>query len=294
MGVDKKSNIVGRRSLWVSSSGTFILLALFLLVVYGLDRIVKPRFTEGDLILVGIVMALVPAIIWIGFFYRQDRLEPEPKSLVIEVFILGGLLAWAVGIPLVNSFNLPSWLFNSFWTNLLGAILVIGFIQEFLKYVAVRFSVFNSAEFNEKIDGIIYATAAGLGYATALNISYITSTGGVNLGMGAIRVVLTALAQASFAGVMGYFLGQQKLDMKPAWWMPLGLLVTAILNGTFYTLWGTVQRGRITVTGGFVNPWIGLILAAGMALLITFLLSRLIERDIDKTLGKVEARDGGQ
>lgn len=280
---------VTRKSLWSSNIWTFILLALFLAVVYGIDRLVKPVFNSTELVIAGVVLAIIPAAIWIVFFYRQDKLEPEPKGLVLEVFILGGLLAGSLGIPLVKLFDLPSWLYDSFWVNLVGAILIVGFTQEFLKFAAVRFSIFNSSEFDERIDGIIYATAAGLGYATALNIAYITSTGGVNLGMGAIRVVLTALAQASFAGVTGYFLGKEKLENKPAWWLPVGLLISAVLNGVFYTLWGTMQRGTISVSGGFVNPWIGLVLAAAIALATTYILSSLIERDVTKAAGNVEA-----
>jgi protease PrsW len=279
----------GRRSLWVSNLITFVLLILFLLVVFGIDQLVRPQFSSAGLIFTGIILALIPAAIWIVFFYRQDRLEPEPKGLVLEVFILGGLLAAAVGLPLVNIYNLPGWLYDNIWVNLVGAILVIGFSQEFLKYAAVRFSVFNLAEFDERIDGIIYATTAGLGFATVLNMDFVISSGGVNLGMGAIRVVLTALAQASFAGITGYFLGKEKLDHKPAWWMPCGIILAAILNGVFYTLWGTLMRGKITISGGFVNPWAGLILASVLALVITYVLSWLIKRDIDKTLEAVEA-----
>ena len=279
----------GRKSWWLSNISTFVLLALFLLVVFGIDGLIKPQFTPAGLIFTGIILAFIPAAIWIVFFYRQDRLEPEPKSLVLTVFILGGLLATAVGIPLVSLYNLTGWLYDNFWINLLGAILVVGFSQEFLKYAAVRFSVFNSAEFDERIDGIIYATAAGLGFATVLNIVFVVSSGGVNLGMGAIRVVLTALAQASFAGVTGYFMGKEKFDHKQAWWMPAGLILASVLNGVFYTLWGTLMRGKINISGGFVNPWAGLILAAVLALVITFVLSWLIKRDIEKTLEAVEA-----
>jgi protease PrsW len=279
----------GRKSLWLSNISTFLLLALFLLLVFGVEKLIKPEFSPETLLLSGVILSLIPAAIWLVFFYRQDRLEPEPKALILEVFLLGGLLAGSIGIPLVNLYNLPIWLYDNFWVNLVGAVLVIGFSQEFLKYAAVRFSIFNSAEFDERIDGIIYATAAGLGFATALNITFVVSSGGVNLGMGAIRIVLTALAQASFAGITGYFLGKEKFEKKPVWWMPLGLALAAALNGIFYTLWGTLMRGRISVSGGFVNPWAGLILASVLALGITFILSWLIERDLRKILEAVEA-----
>ncbi len=281
---------VKRKSLWASNLITLVLLGLFLLVCYGIEFLVKPVFTPVGLLVTGVVMSLVPAILWLAFFYRQDRLEPEPKEMVLEVFILGGLLAAAIGIPLVNDlFNISSWLFSGFWVNLLGAILVIGFSQEFLKYAAVRFSIYESAEFDERTDGIIYATAAGLGFATVLNISFVVSSGGVNLGMGAVRIVLTALAQASFAGITGYFLGKDKLDHKPAWWVPVGISLAAVLNGLFNYLWGVLKRTGITTSGGVLGAWGGLALAIVISVTVTVILSWLIERDMEHTLKLQEA-----
>jgi RsiW-degrading membrane proteinase PrsW (M82 family) len=279
-----------RKSLSTSNMVTLALLGLFLLVAFGVEYLVKPTFSPVGLLFTGIIMALVPAILWLWFFYRQDRLEPEPKGMVLEVFVLGGLLAGAIGIPLLNNvFQISNWLFSGFWVNLLGAILVIGFSQEFLKYAAVRFSIYGSDEFDEHTDGIIYATAAGLGFATVLNVSFVVSSGGVNLGVGAVRIVLTALAQASFAGITGYFLSRDKLDHMPAWWVPVGISLAAVLNGLFNYVWGALKRSGMTTSGGVLGSWGGLFLAIVISVMVTIVLSNLIERDIQRTLAGQEA-----
>jgi protease PrsW len=280
---------VKRKSIWASNLITLVLLGLFLIVCFGIELLVKPTFTPAGLLVTGVIMSLVPAILWLTFFYRQDQLEPEPKSMVLEVFILGGLLAAAIGIPLVdNVFHISTWLFSGFWINLFGAILVIGFSQEFLKYAAVRFSIYASSEFDEHTDGIIYATAAGLGFATVLNISFVVSSGGINLGMGAVRIVLTALAQASFAGITGYFLAKEKLDHKPAWWVPVGISLAAVLNGLFNYLWGVLKHTGVT-SGGGPGSWGGLAMAIIISVAVTAVLSWLIERDMQRTIKLQEA-----
>lgn len=267
------------RSLLRSSLVTFLGLAIFLAIVYLVELIARPQFSKTGILIAGVLMSLVPAVLWLAFFYQQDRREPEPKGLILQVFVLGGLLAAAIGIPLVeNVFAVSSWMYDNFWVNLAGAVLVIGFTQEFLKYAAVRFSVYSSAEFDERTDGIIYATAAGLGFASVLNIAFVVNSGGANLEIAAIRIVLTSLAQASFAGITGYFLGIDKLDHKPAWWMPAGVLLAAVLNGVFFTLWGNLTTGKINSSGGFVNPWIGLVLAVVLAVSVMAVLSWLIRR----------------
>jgi protease PrsW len=270
-----------RKGSWRSILALVLALVLFVVIVYALDALLKPAFTGTTLVLAGVVLSLVPAAIWMVFFYQQDRLEPEPVGYVLGVFVLGALLAAAVGMPLLNGlFRVGNWLYADTLTTILGGILVVGFTQEFLKYAAVRFSIYNSSEFDEATDGVIYATAAGLGYATVLNISFVLSNGGVNLGAGAIAMAVVALAQASFAGITGYFLGRAKFESDPVWWMPLGLTLAAVANGLFSWLRGLVTRGSISLSGSTGSPWLGLVLAALVAAGVMVLLVWLIRRNI--------------
>lgn len=269
---------VGSRQADVAS---IVLLVAFVVVVFALDELVEGRLGGTALTAVGLVLAIVPAVVWLAFFYRRDRLEPEPRTMVFGEFILGGLVATAVGIPLVDQvFDVSSWLFASPLVHLVGGILVVGVVQEGLKYLTVRLSVYGSREFDERTDGIIYGTAVGLGFATALNVAFVVDSGGVDLGTGAIRIVLTSLAHASFGGVIGYFLGRQKLEPRPIWWMPAGVALAAVLNGVFFFLRSTVGRGTIESPIDALAPWIGLILAALLAAAITAALATLIRRDL--------------
>jgi protease PrsW len=272
-----EKNSEHRESVWQADLISLVSLVLFVLAVFGLEAWIKPVFTNTSLVLTGIALAIVPAILWLAFFYRRDLLEPEPKSMVIQVFFLGGLLAAAIGVPLVNNiFQVSDWLYANLWTRLLGGILVIGFTQEFLKYAAVRWTVYKTAEFDEPVDGIIYATAAGLGYAAMLNILFVIDSGGVDLGTGVIRITITSLAHASFAGVVGYFLGIEKFQSRPYWFTSLGVVIAAALNGVFFTLRTAVTTGGLSQG----NPWFGLILAAILAGATTYFLSTAINRQL--------------
>ena len=278
------------RGVWATGIVQIAALVVFVLVVEVILSATPLTFSPTGLLISGIVFALVPALMWLGFFYAQDRLEPEPKSYVFGVFMLGGLLAYAIGIPLLRDvFHTQDWLSTSPLTNILGAILVVGMTQEFLKYAAVRFSIFNSREFDERVDGIVYGTAAGLGYATMLNLQLVLESGSADLRAAMIRIVITALAQASFAGVTGYFLARAKFEHEPVWWLPFGLALAAILNGVFTVVRGEITTTRLTLTGGGYNPWPGLILAAGVALVVLLLLALLIRRANKITLSGVDA-----
>ena len=270
-----------RRGGWLADVASIVVLVGFVIVVFAFDQLLGERLSGTALTLIGLVLAVVPAVVWLGVFYRRDRLEPEPRTMVLGEFVLGLLVATAIGIPIVDQvFDVGSWLFTSPLVHLVGGILVVGVVQEGLKYLTIRLSVYGSREFDERTDGIIYGTAVGLGFATALNVAFVVESGGVDLGTGAIRIVLTSLAHASFGGVIGYFLGRQKFEPRPIWWMPAGVALAATLNGVFFFLRSTVGRGTIEGPLSAVAPWIGLLLAAILAGAVTAVLSRLIRREL--------------
>ncbi len=76
------------RALGQADMASIVLLVLFVLVVFGLESWLQPQFTPTSLLIVGVIAALIPAIIWLAFFYRRDRLEPEPKGMVLQLFLL--------------------------------------------------------------------------------------------------------------------------------------------------------------------------------------------------------------
>lgn len=270
-----------RKHVWRNEFLLIISLIVFVGVVYALDAALKPVFTASSLLLSGIFLALVPAAIWLVFFYLQDRIEPEPKGYVAGVFLLGGLLAAAIGVPLVeNVFRVSHWIHTNTLATILGGILVVGFTQEFLKYAAVRYSIYHSDEFDEPTDGVIYATAAGLGYATVLNIQFVVSNGGVDLGTGVVSMAVVALAQASFSGITGYFLGRAKFESEQIWWMPLGITLAAIFNGLFNWMRGFVVQTNVSLSGPSTNIWPGLVLAAFVAFISSGIVLWLVRRNI--------------
>jgi protease PrsW len=248
---------------------------VFVALVAFISSLTQPMIGGAALVVIGIVLALEPAAFWLAAFYRLDRLDPEPKRYVVGIFILGALLAQALGQPVIRDvFHVQTWLGADLITTILGSILIVGFVQEFLKYAAVRYTVFSSAEFDARVDGIVYCAAAGLGYATTLNIQYVVSNGGVDLGVGAIHVAVASLAQASLSGIVGYFLGRAKFESMGPVWLPMGLTLAAALNGVV-----TLALREVTTLGGLeINPWYGLVAAAVFAGAIFFILFTVIRR----------------
>jgi hypothetical protein len=101
----------------------------------------------------------------------------------------------------------------------------------------------------------------------------------VALSPGIINVVTTALAQASFGGLLGYFMAQAKFEHKPVWWVPLGVVVAAVLNGLFGWLINEVSSAGLSV-----EPWRSLVLGVIVAVLTFGVLVYLMQRAQSFTL----------
>ena len=274
-----------RGGVWRSGLGAVVGLLIFVAAVVGLDTALQPQLSGMALMVTGVVLALVPAALWLMFFYQQDRLEPEPLSNVARMFVIGLALAGALGIPLTEQFfRLSEWLYRDTLTNVLGAIFISGAIEAFVVFATVRYFIFDSAEFDERTDGVVYATAAALGYATALNLQFIFANGGAALGGTEVFVAEVALAQAAFGGLLGYFLGKAKLEQEPVWWLSLGLVITAVLNGAFNLLRNVVDPGTIAIGDAGLPSFTGLLLAGGLAVAVAAIVYWLINRDIHLSL----------
>jgi protease PrsW len=242
-----------------------------------------------------LLLSTIPALLWLGYFYLQDRHEPEPKLYVFGIFLLGAFVA----VPLSELFqHLVPVESSQVWSGtrltpsrVLLAITPAGIAQELAKYVVVRYSVYLSDEFDEPMDGIIYMTAAGIGFAAAQNYAWLQGLDQtVFLGTAAMNCVITTLAHGCIAGVVGYALGVARFTPSAArrgGLLVVGLLVAAVLNGLFSLLEVAVEA-----VGLRVAPWRGLAFAAGFAACVfaaTFLLMR---RHLQVVPAQVEGSPG--
>lgn len=179
------------------------------------------------LIVLGSVLALLPALFWLGFFYAKDKAEPEPKRMILYAFFFGALAVLPL-LGLVTALDRTTHLadLNLFLRSGSSAIVfllvpfVAALLEEWLKHFAVlRLGKSLKIEFNQIIDGIIYSMAAALGFAFAENIFYFVSMlRYYNLddaqfwSLIAFRSLITTLSHALFSGLFGYFWAQAFLS----------------------------------------------------------------------------------
>ncbi len=157
-----------------------------------------------------LLLAIAPAAFWLWYFYRKDRYEPEPLSWVLLIYILGT----AVTIPVA----LIEGVMGAVLPEFLIVVLVAPVVEELGKYLVVRKTVYESTEFDEPVDGIVYASAAGLGFATLENVVYVFSALETSMVLaletGLVRAVLSVPGHVLFSAMWGYSLGKARFIPK--------------------------------------------------------------------------------
>jgi RsiW-degrading membrane proteinase PrsW (M82 family) len=155
------------------------------------------------------------------YIYRKDRYEPEPKYLVAKIFLLGAL---SVFPAVLLEMPFPSGLFTY--------AVVAPVVEEGLKFCVVFFFVYKSVEFDEPMDGIVYAAAAGLGFATVENIFYVIEGG---LPVAIVRGFFSVPGHVIFSCIWGFALGIAKFrpEAERGRIIFLGLAGAMILHGLF-------------------------------------------------------------
>lgn len=244
--------------------------------------------------LAAIGMSALPALLWLGYFYSQDRHEPEPKHYVFGIYLLGAFVAgpaahFLVGQVTTEQTAAAPVLSALSMQGVLMAFLVKGLAQELCKYTVVRYTIYLSPEFDEPMDGVIYMTAVAVGFASYENYLYLQGhEGEVFLSIAAAKLVVTTLAHACFAGVLGYAMGRAKFASISApvrsLTLFIGLMGATGLSGAFALI-----RDMLIASGMTVTPWRVVAFAFGFAAFVFVILSVMMRQLLAMSPHRVDA-----
>ena len=153
--------------------------------------------------------AVLPAIILLRYVYKKDKIEKEPKGLIIKLFIFGGLsiisalilelIGDAIAVRLLDS--------DSTAYHIVSNFLIVAGAEEGGKYVMMKRITWNSPAFDYSYDAVVYAVAVSLGFAAFENVLYVLG-GGITVAV--MRALMSIPGHAVFAVYMGYYYGKAK------------------------------------------------------------------------------------
>src|ERR1700741_206823 len=160
--------------------------------------------TDPKILIFAFLGGLVPSLLWLWFWLKEDDEHPEPKKVLTVVFIMG-MLAVVVVLPIqrfiqahVNSQEIQLIL----WA---GA-------EEILKYLAVLVILYRTNNADHPIDWPIYLITAAVGFATLENALFLIKPFSLNeatvgLLTGQLRFLGSTLLHTISSGIIGISIG---------------------------------------------------------------------------------------
>ena len=160
--------------------------------------------TDPKILGLALLGGIIPALLWLLFWLREDNQKPEPKGLIATIFFIG-MICVIVVIP-----------FQRFIQNNVSPYewQVIGWasIEEIVKYLAVVIVLYKTDFIDEPIDWPILLITAALGFAALENSLFLLkplSLGNTTVGLltGQLRFLGSTLLHAVSTGIIGIALG---------------------------------------------------------------------------------------
>ena len=157
---------------------------------------------DVQIVFFALLGGILPALLWLWFWLREDRLHPEPRKLVFLSF-LGGMAVVFLALPLEKYAE-------DLILNTTLVLIAWSAIEELLKLGAAYFGGINRKECDEPLDPMIYLITAALGFAAAENSLFLLSSikDGFMDGIltGNLRFIGASLLHVIGSGVIGIFM----------------------------------------------------------------------------------------
>ncbi len=159
---------------------------------------------DPRIIFIAFLGGMIPALLWLWFWVREEENKSEPKTILTLVFIMG-MISVACVIPIQRFIQ----------ANITGAdlqLVLFASAEEIIKYLAVLVILYKTAYIDEPIDWPIYLVTAALGFAALENALFLMKP--IELGQdtfslltGQFRFLGATLLHAVASGMMGIALG---------------------------------------------------------------------------------------
>ncbi len=205
-------------------------------------------------ILFAIAGGLIPAILWLWFWLREDP-HPEPKKILLLTFLYGMMaVAFALVLEYAVKLYFAGAIMYFFWA----------IIEEFTKYYAANRAALRRPSYDEPVDALVYLITAALGFACLENILFMFkdfSAGGMLSGLitGNLRFIGATLLHTASSAVVGASLAfsffhreNRKINLAG------GLLLASFLHFLFNYF--IINNGGENVLKIFIPLWFFIII----------------------------------
>ena len=200
-----------------------------------------------------LIGGILPAVLWLWFWLREDDKHPEPEAMIVVTFIAGILSV------------IPTYFAESYVVRVVTNPTLIlaswALIEEIMKFSAAYIAALRTRFYDEPIDAIIYLITAALGFAAAENFLFIVNSQDAigSILTGTMRFVgaslLHTLASAFIGGLLALSFNRHYIAKFCA--AIFGILTSTILHTSFNVFIIKSDGGQISTV--FIALWLSII-----------------------------------
>ncbi len=201
-----------------------------------------------------LIGGIIPAILWLWFWLREDDKHPEPQRMLVITFITGI-------ISIIPTYYAETFIVKNVVASQGIIFLLWALIEEFAKFGAAYLGALRTKFYDEPIDAIIYLITAALGFAAAENFLFIINSpdGMSSLLTGTMRFVgaslLHTLASAFIGSLMALTFNKNHFLKFAA--IIFGILTSTMLHTSFNI--SIIKDGGGNISTVFISLWLAII-----------------------------------
>jgi RsiW-degrading membrane proteinase PrsW (M82 family) len=183
-----------------------------------------------------LIAAIAPAVVLGYYIYKKDKLKQEPPKELLKAFGLG-VLSTVVSMFISNPLGALGFYSNepyTFWEGVSTAFFGAAIPEEIAKFMMFWLIVRKNRWFDEKMDGVVYASCVALGFAALENILYLASNFDSWVSVGITRALLSVPGHFFFGILMGYYYSLVRFSVSPSMKNKCMVLLAPILAHGIY------------------------------------------------------------
>lgn len=243
-------------------------------------------------LVVTIIAAGLPTLLYLRIIQSVDRFEKEPTRYLVAAFLWGALPAIIAGVIIELIVNVPVAVIlgaKSLGGELVSTALSGPVIEELLKACAVgMLYLWRRREFDGWVDGLVYGATVGFGFAFVENVLYLsgTTTWGEWATLFFLRVIIFGMMHGFWTSLTGIGFGIARFQHSPA---RKGIVILLGLGAAIFS--HMLHNGALVLASS--TNGVSFLAALGnyVVLLILLLCLRVAAARNDRNIMKTYLRD---
>lgn len=179
-----------------------------------------------------LLLGIIPSLLWLWFWLREDKKSAEPKGLLTVIFIMGM-------VSVIFVLPIQKFIQAHIGSHELQLILWAA-AEEIIKYLAVIVILYGTTHVDEPVDWPIYMITAAVGFAALENTLFLLKPLLLNQAVagiltGHLRFLGATLLHTVSSAILGIALGLSFYmdSFKKKLYLFFGLVIAILLHSAF-------------------------------------------------------------